>query len=228
MTNLSQKKWKNPASSYKSGNGGTQGFKDLSGDLSGETLVFSVIGPGLGLGTLVQANGSRVPETSPSKAVTSVQNFEKYEKSGIHDRLKKDEVSLTAPKGRSIPISSSRMPSSKVDQVISWVHRGFIDLVIVLLSLWVVFTAALLASALATPKGFKSSFDQWLSLRPIALLSGLSPWVALTGLVLVYTAYVVMFKIIVGRTLGGCLVGRGQTQAPQGIGAHRRRRSISV
>jgi hypothetical protein len=92
-----------------------------------------------------------------------------------------------------------------------------IDLIMILMSLWVVFTAALLASAVATKKGLTLGLSEWLALRPVVLLTGLNLWVALIGLGVVYLAYVFMFRIIVGKTLGGSLVAREISQSPKGI-----------
>ncbi len=173
-----------------------------SGGAEAAVFDFRAVGPGLGLGTLVQADRSKLPMTSPTHGVTSVQK--------------------SHPLPKRIPVLQSP-PRSARESSLYWigirVQVVMIDLVMILMSLWVVFTAAVLASAIATKKGLALGLSEWLALRPVVLLTGLNPWVALAGLGLVYLVYVFMFRIIVGRTLGGSLLAREISQAPKGIAA---------
>lgn len=125
-----------------------------------------------------------------------------------------------------LPKSSPRQRSGRPQRP-GWMRDFLVtwssDLFLVLISLWVLFTLALVLSAVTEPKGVKSGIEHILSLKPVAFLAALKPWVGGLGLLGIYFCYVLTFRVFVGQTLGQSILKRRQTLSQQGIGAVRSR-----
>ena len=110
----------------------------------------------------------------------------------------------------------------------SWREVVFVslsDFMLVMVSLWVVFTLALIIAAFQEPQGLKSGIEHWLTLRPVAFLVSVKPWMGGVGILGIYFCYVVMFRLFVGQTPGRLLRKRPQGESWQGIGASEPRRN---
>jgi hypothetical protein len=68
-------------------------------------------------------------------------------------------------------------------------------------------TALALAALLAAMRGGDAplTIDEWLAVRPVQWLAGLSVYAALGGLYGIYGGYMLLFKVVAGRTLGESL-----------------------
>lgn len=227
--------------------------KTFDSGVGGEPLAFKVVGPFLGLGKVKASSASLVGYPNPEGPKVQVSSSRLAPTAqGPNTKASGEQLTkvpviehrsgnvplkpgLNLPKAtphQKTPLSKSParqltkpkknpIPWSKVvgDRIIV----GLSDFFLVLISLWVIFTAALLFSAYQEPRGLKSGIEHWLTLRPVAFLSGLEPWVGGGGILGIYFCYVVTFRIFVGQTLGKSLLKSPQTEARKGVAAPRPR-----
>lgn len=104
------------------------------------------------------------------------------------------------------PPSSRSAPAGKIPFELRLVAWG-LDLMFVALA---AFTALALATLLAAMRGGQPPMtaDEWMAVRPMQWLASLPIYAWLGGLYGIYGAYMALFKIVAGRTLGESLFFR--------------------